>query len=232
MKHKKLALIMIIILAVIVVWYIRNSYNVISDTLKESISDNIVTVIVDAGHGGFDPGKVGIDGTLEKDINLKIAHKLKEKLEQKGVRVILTRDSDKGLYNESSRQKKKEDLMNRMNIINKNDAILAISIHQNSYTNNSVKGPQVFFYTESDKSRELATYIQDVLNESREDDKREIKANKDYYILKKAEIPLAIVECGFLSNEEEAKLLNSEEYQCKMADDITKGVIMWINDSL
>jgi N-acetylmuramoyl-L-alanine amidase len=110
--------------------------------------------------------------------------------------------------------------------------MLAISIHQNSYTNNSVKGPQVFFYTESDKSRELATYIQNVLNEGREDNKRDIKANKDYYILKKSEIPLAIVECGFLSNEEEAELLNSEEYQCKMADDITKGVIMWINDSL
>ncbi len=232
MKHKKMALIMIIILAVIIVLYIRNSYNVISGTLKESISNNVVTVIVDAGHGGLDPGKVGINGSLEKNINLKIALKLKEKLEQKGVRVILTRDSDKGLYKESSKQKKKEDLVNRMNIINKSDAMLAISIHQNSYTNNSVKGPQVFFYTESDKSRELATYIQNVLNEGREDNKRDIKANKDYYILKKSEIPLAIVECGFLSNEEEAELLNSEEYQCKMADDITKGVIMWINDSL
>lgn len=181
-------------------------------------------VVIDAGHGGKDPGKVGINNTLEKDINLIISEKVKLCLEEKGVKVIMTRADENGLSDS-----KIEDLKTRVSVINENNPILAVSIHQNSYTDESVKGAQVFYFTHSEKGKKAAEIMQTALLDVNPENHRQAKANDTYYMLKKTQTPVIIVECGFLSNYEEAERLNTEEYQQKMADAITKGILEYIS---
>lgn len=183
------------------------------------------TVVVDAGHGGFDPGKVGINNELEKDINLSIAVKLKEKLEEKNITVIMTRTEDVALNDDSASGKKTSDMRNRVKIINDAAADVCISIHQNSYTSKEVKGAQVFYYSKSDEGKKLAELIQGALKETLNDgNKRKEKANDNYYMLLKSECPSVIVECGFLSNWEDATNLKDEFYQDKVAGAICSAV--------
>ena len=117
-------------------------------------------IVIDAGHGGDDPGKIGINGEKEKKLNLAIAKKLQKILEKKGYRIVLTRDSDKGLYHRTARNKKVEDMKKRCEIINKEKPVFTISIHQNSYPEEYVKGAQVFYYGESQEGKELAEVLQ------------------------------------------------------------------------
>ncbi len=182
-------------------------------------------VVVDAGHGGFDPGKVGINKELEKDINLQIALKLKDKLEENNVKVIMTRTNDVSL-DDGNGGKKISDMKNRVKIINQSGAELCISIHQNSYTSKEVKGAQVFYYSKSEQGKELAKKIQDALREALADgNKRVEKENNDYYLLLNSKCPAVIVECGFLSNWEDSTNLKDEVYQRKVADAITSAVL-------
>ena len=182
-------------------------------------------VVVDAGHGGFDSGKVGINGALEKDINLEIARKVQQKLEQAGIATIMTRKTDQGLYDEGEENKKQQDMKRRCSVINESEADLAVSIHQNSYTQESICGPQVFYYETSVKGQKLAEILQETLNQNLEIVRpRAGKANDTYYLLRKTEIPTVIVECGFLSNTEEAEKLMKEVYQEKIAQAICEGV--------
>ena len=115
-----------------------------------------ICVVVDAGHGGVDPGKVGVNDQLEKDINLKIAKLLKQFLQAEGIEVIMTREGEKGLYDEDASNKKVQDMKRRLEIIEASDAVMVVSIHQNSYHEEYVKGGQVFYYSTSEKSRQLA----------------------------------------------------------------------------
>ena len=119
-------------------------------------------VVVDAGHGGTDPGKVGVDGSLEKDINLAVAERLKTYLEQDDVKVIMTRETDTGLYSETDSRKKMADMKKRCEIIEESGADLVVSIHQNSYHEESVSGGQVFYYRDSSKGKALAEILQDL----------------------------------------------------------------------
>lgn len=187
-------------------------------------------VVLDAGHGGNDPGKVGVDGSLEKDINLSVTLKLKEYLEQSDVEVILTREDDKGLYKDSDSRKKAADMKNRCETIAEADPVIVVSIHQNSYHQEEVSGGQVFYYKGSDKGKRLAETLQKrfdyVLGEK---NTRQAKANDNYYLLLHVKCPIVIVECGFLSNWKEAKLLNSEEYQDKLAWTIHMGIMEYLN---
>ncbi len=121
-------------------------------------------IVVDAGHGGFDPGKVGTAGTLEKEINLLIAKKLQHVLEDSGYQVIMTRESDTALCDSSATRKKMEDLKSRVKIINDNQPALAVSIHQNSFSAGT-KGAQVFYYQDSEPSREFASVLQNTVKE-------------------------------------------------------------------
>ena len=134
---------------------------------KEQVRDPAV-IVIDSGHGGIDPGVVGIDGLEEKGINLKIAGYLGWYLEKEGFRVVFTREDDRGLYEEDSPNKKNQDLRNRCALIRETAPVLTISIHQNSYQDQSVCGPQVFYYTGSEKGKELAECIQETLNEELE----------------------------------------------------------------
>lgn len=187
-------------------------------------------VVVDAGHGGTDPGKVGVDGSLEKDINLAVAERLKTYLEQDDVKVIMTRETDTGLYSETDSRKKMADMKKRCEIIEESGANLVVSIHQNSYHEESVSGGQVFYYRDSSKGKALAEILQDRFDYVLGDQNRRLpKANGNYYLLLHVKCPIVIVECGFLSNRKEAALLNSGEYQDKLAYTIHMGIMEYLN---
>lgn len=186
-------------------------------------------IVLDAGHGGFDPGKVGINGALEKDINLAITKKLKSLLEKENIEIVMTRTEDMGLYDVGSKSKKTQDLEARCALIGEENPLCTIGIHQNSFTDESVKGPQVFYYHTSNEGMQLAQAIQTQMNEDLEIEKpREVKDNGTYYMLKKSPSLTVLVECGFISNQAEAELLAGEEYQQKVAEAICKGILNYI----
>ncbi len=175
-------------------------------------------IVIDAGHGGRDPGKVGINNALEKDINLSISKKLAMYLKSKGYSVFLTRNADCMLADEGSANKKTSDMKNRIQKMQEVNATFVISIHQNSYPDSSVKGAQCFYYPDSKEGQEMACHIQDNFkNLVDSNNHRQAKENKSYYILKNSPCPAVIVECGFLSNPEEANLLLDSTYQNKIA---------------
>lgn len=181
-------------------------------------------IVLDPGHGGFDPGKVGTAGTLEKDINLAISLKLKEILVKSGYTVTMTRQKDEALCEQNASRKKVSDLNARLDLIQKEEPELTVSIHQNSYSAGT-KGAQVFYYSQSEDGHRLARVLQETLKEEIGDGNHRVeKANDSYYMLKKSQGPFVIVECGFLSNPEEEKLLNSEDYQKKMAKALAEGI--------
>lgn len=196
-----------------------------------AVSKEKPCVVIDAGHGGADPGKVSAGGALEKDINLEIAIKLQQFLEQEDVEVVLTRDSDAGLYDENASNKKVQDMKRRVELIESTRPVVTVSIHQNSYHEEYVHGAQTFYYANSEQSKELAEKIQQVLlNTIDRNNTRVAKANDSYYLLKKTSFPIVIVECGFLSNREEAQKLESDYYQEKLAWAIHMGILQYLNE--
>lgn len=180
-------------------------------------------VVLDPGHGGIDAGKIGVNGAEEKEINLNISLKIKKFLEENDISVIMTRESDERLADTQ-----KGDLKERVRIMNEERPELVVSIHQNSYQGADVRGPQVFYYTDSDEGRTAAETIQSELNGIEPAYAREVKANTSYYILKNSEVPVIIAECGFLSNAEEAENLINEEYQETVANAVARGIQKYI----
>ena len=194
------------------------------------MAENFV-IVIDPGHGGNDPGKIGINDVLEKDVNLAISLKLKDILEQNDCKVIMTRETDQGLYQDGDTNKKIADLHARCRIINDSGADAVISIHQNSYSEEYVKGGQVFYYGTSEVSKDLAESIQKQLKQLDPENKREAKANTSYYLLKKTSRPIVIVECGFLSNAAEADKLSDPLYEERLAFRIFMGIVQHIRDT-
>ncbi len=189
-------------------------------------------VVLDAGHGASDPGKIGCNDAKEKDINLSIVQKLKGNLEAKGVKVVLTRESDAPLYDASAANKKMSDMNARVSIIESTLPDLVVSIHQNSYHESSVCGPQVFYYKASEKGKRAAECLQASFDGLEEiDNRREAKANDNYYLLLHTSVPLVIAECGFLSNPREAELLIQDSYQEKIAWVLHQGILEYLNSS-
>lgn len=222
MKKKIFVCIMVLGLLVVSIFYIESR-----ETVKQTKGQMVVAI--DPGHGGFDPGKVGISGSLEKEINLSISFKVRKQLEKKGIKVVMTRTTDDAICNPDDRNKKMTDMRNRVEIINASNAAIAVSIHQNSFTDNSSKGAQVFYYTGSEEGKQLAKNLQNQIRESVGDNNRRMeKANSDYYVLRKVNCPIVIVECGFLSNPVEEALLGEEDYQEKMAQGITQGIVEFL----
>ena len=175
-------------------------------------------IVVDCGHGGMDPGMIGIDGLKEKDVNLAIGLKVKSALEKKDFQVVMTRETDVGLYDEDSNNKKVQDMQKRIFLIQEVKPVLAVSIHQNSYEDSGVKGPQVFYYRDSVKGEELAEIIQEKLN--------------DYLEVERPRPGIVnIVECGFLTNPEEAGKLLQDDYQEKVAAAVADGVEEYIKNN-
>jgi N-acetylmuramoyl-L-alanine amidase len=205
------------------------------EAAEKTAGDNVeernkYCVVIDAGHGGDDPGKVGIGNVLEKDINLQIALILKQYLEEEGIEVIMTRKDSGGLYEENSSGWKVQDMKKRIAIIDEAAPDITVSIHQNSYPEEYVHGAQVFYYEGSVQGEMLAECIQEQLIEKVDpDNKRVIKGNKSYYMLKKTNVPIVIVECGFLSNEEETAKLMDTDYQDRTAWAIHMGILTYLN---
>jgi N-acetylmuramoyl-L-alanine amidase len=188
-------------------------------------------IVLDAGHGGSDPGKVGINDALEKDINLAIVYKLKTLFENKGYEIVLTRTDDTVLADESSQNVKVEDLRNRVALITETMPVMTICVHQNSFTDESISGPQVFFFDQSAEGEVIAATLQESLNEVLQpENPRVSKSNNDYYILKKTPTPTVIVECGFLSNPTEADRLIDDAYQEKVARAIFQGACNYLEN--
>lgn len=228
-KHIK-EYIMLFLLVLLLVLGTFVVYKAVS-SLQTLSNNNRYTVVIDSGHGGIDPGKVGINGAYEKDINLAISLELKKKISKAGCNVIMTRESDTGLYKDGDANKKVSDLRRRVEIMNSQKPDVIISVHQNSFTQESSKGAQVFYQTASIEGKKLAELMQEQLMEDLDKDNHRIaKPNSDYYILKNTTETAIIVECGFLSNTEEAALLCSREYQEKVAQSISDGIMKYLKE--
>jgi N-acetylmuramoyl-L-alanine amidase len=187
---------------------------------------NQKVVVIDAGHGGWDPGVVTKTGTLEKDINLAVAEQLQILLETGGAYVIMTRADDNALGDS-----KNQDMNRRRLIAEQAGADIFISIHQNAYASQNIRGAQAFYFGDSDKGKRLAELIQiQFITYLDRDNQRVATANQQYYVLKRTSIPSVLVECGYLTNPNESRLLTTEEYQKKVAWAIYLGIINYFND--
>lgn len=201
----------------------------IDDVMVKTVGINNVktkkTVIIDPGHGGIDVGTVGIDGSLEKNINLSISLDLYDYLMVSGINTVLTRDGDYEVY-KAGEKRTKSDLYNRMDFINSVPNSILISIHQNHFENEAEWGTQVWFSPNDEISPTLADKIlQSVKKNIQPENKRENKvSDNSYYILYKAQKPSVMVECGFVSNKNENNKLQDKEYQKDMAYSILAGI--------
>ncbi len=204
------------------------SRNVSRYVNSDSVKDQKRLVVVDAGHGGDDPGKVGVNDVEEKEVNLAIAKKVEALLKKEKIETVMTRETDTMLGGQSGKITKVGDMKARVAKINKAAPALAVSIHQNSYHQEGVMGAQVFYYSHSEEGKQAAELMQKALLVLNTENNRKAKANDSYYLLKRTEAPTIIVECGFLSNWEEAELLKDEEYQEKVAGAIAEGIKAYI----
>lgn len=201
----------------------------IDDVMVKTVGINNVktkkTVIIDPGHGGIDVGTIGIDGSLEKNINLSISLDLYDYLMVSGINTVLTRDGDYEVY-KAGEERTKSDLYNRMDFINSVPDSILISIHQNHFENEAEWGTQVWFSPNDEISPTLADKIlRSVKKNIQPENKRENKvSDNSYYILYKAQKPSVMVECGFVSNKNENNKLQDKEYQKDMAYSILAGI--------
>ena len=190
--------------------------------------DDVLSVIVDAGHGLPDGGAVGAGGTVEQEINLAIAKKLSEVLEAKGIKVIMTRSDEYGIWEDkdaSIREKKLEDMHSRLKIMKKSDADLFLSIHMNSYKNSSASGLRIFYASKFEEIKPLAENIQIRMSDISGAKMNVVKtADSKLFLMKNPPLPSILVECGFLSNPSEEKRLNDEDYQARLAWAIADAV--------
>lgn len=208
------------------------------NAIRTSIqTSKLPTIILDAGHGGMDGGCVAYNGKLEKDVNLSVTLILKDYFESFGYSVELTRDSDKAIYDdgvEGLSNKKKSDMKNRLAIFNKYQDAVAISIHQNQFTDEKYSGAQMFYCDSNDKNNVLANILQNTIKDNlQKENNREIKNSKDdLYLLKNCVCPSVMVECGFLSNKQEADKLFTKSYQKQLAFCIFLGANTFINQNI
>ena len=225
-----LGIVMTCLLVLSILIVVKESAEYVSVLKENGTKETRHTIVIDPGHGGNDPGKVAINSALEKDVNLAIALKLKKYLEQEDMEVVMTRQEDKGLYEETDSNKKVHDMKNRLAIMEGAKPALVVSVHQNSYHEESVSGVQVFYYRDSAEGKRAALLMQEQMIATLQPAKEsEAKENSTYYILKKTTVPTIIVECGFLSNREEADRLTSEDYQERVAWAIHLGIMRYIN---
>ena len=239
MRKLCMGIIMISLLGLSILYYGRTYQEVFSVFSNKGILEeqsNVmadkdgITVVVDPGHGGNDPGGIGVSGVLEKDVNLAIALHLKTYLEHQGIRVVMTRETDQGLYSETAQNKKKEDLAKRISIIEEAQPDFVLCIHQNIFTDAKYSGAQVFYYKESEEGAKLASSIQNQLIAGVDPANTRVpKSNMNYYMLKQSPVPIVIVECGFLSNVAEEAKLGTEDYQRSLAWNIYLGTMHYLN---
>lgn len=205
-----------------------NSIEKKKSVITSATIDNQPTVIIDAGHGGFDGGAVANDGTVEKDINLTISLRLQKMLEFYGYDVIMTRSKDTSTEDIEGTipKKKKSDLENRLKLMKDNPCSIYVSIHLNKFTTSAANGAQVFYSPKFDEAKKLGQCIQDsIVKQLQPENDRVIKqGSNSTYLMKNALVPAVIVECGFLSNSLDLRNLKDVDYQSKMAYAIANGI--------
>ena len=188
------------------------------------------------GHGTPDEGAQSSNGTTEAEINLKIAFKVQNLLEQSGATVILTRSDESAIYDldkKTLREKKISDIHNRVKIGNESSADIFVSIHLNKIPQEQYSGWQCFFKKDDENSIKLAKSLQSSLNEAIQIEIYRVALKlENVYIIKKVEIPISIVECGFLSNKEEEAQLLTDEYQLRVAWGLYLGIMDYFNNLL
>lgn len=202
---------------------------------KSAVSENVsgarISVVIDAGHGGFDGGAVGDDGTLEKGLNLSLARSLAKQLKIMGADVIMTRDSDVMYAEESSSHKKLDDLNHRINTVSSAGECVFVSIHMNKFPVPKYSGFQMYYSPNNGESRALADALQSAVKKTLQQNNARLPKNAgdNIYILTKLECPAVLAECGFLSNPEELALLNTDEYREKLALVLATALMEYIN---
>lgn len=232
MLRKRLEVILIATIVCVAVISIKaNEKENTIDTAVSPVSGK--TVILDAGHGGADGGAVGSNGITEAELNLQITLKVQKLLEQSGTTVILTRSDENAMYDLNSktlRQKKVTDTKNRVKLGNESSADIFVSIHLNKIAQQQYSGWQCFYKNQNEESKHLAESIQSGLNDAmQKESKRVAQKISDVYIVKFVEIPLSIVECGFLSNPQEEEKLQQDDYQNNLAWGIYTGICNYFN---
>lgn len=205
----------------------------LGEDLPVTEEEKVYTVVLDAGHGGEDGGAVGVNGILEKDLNMSVARYIKERLESYGCRVVMTREKDRLLYTDEQNiygQRKLYDLRNRLSIASSEENPILVSIHMNKFSQSKYSGLQIYYSKNHPDSRVLAEKVRGaVVRELQPQNKRQNKeATSALYLLHRAEMPAILIECGFLSNPDECARLASEAYQrrlaCVIADSIFEHV--------
>jgi len=191
------------------------------------------TIVIDPGHGGPDGGAVGKDETNEKDIALQVAKNTRDYLQQAGAIVYMTREEDKDLAGDNvSGNRKSADIRNRLKFIHAKDPDLFVTIHLNALPSKRWSGAQTFYYPSLPENKHLATMIQEEIIHNLENTNRVPLQMNHIYLLKNAEVPGALVEIGFLSNDEELELLKDKKYQDQMAASIYKGIIRYTTEEI
>lgn len=185
------------------------------------------TIVIDAGHGGRDGGSIGVNGSVEKELNLAYAKALQKLLTKSGINVVMTRNGDNGLYDESADNKKLSDMRKRRDIINNSTPDLVVSIHMNSFPLDSCKGAKTFYQIGSDVSFNAAKSIQNSLNYYIDNASSTVSAG-DYYILNCTKYTSVLIECGFVSSPEEEQLLNSDNYREEFTYSIYRGIMLYL----
>ncbi|MBQ8371987.1 MAG: N-acetylmuramoyl-L-alanine amidase [Clostridia bacterium] len=229
------AVLLTVVGVLVVTLMLRLASRVSADKVYEdAFAESKQVIVIDAGHGGEDPGAVGISGVYEKDLNLEIAMLIGEELKSRGYEVVYTRTEDKLLYSEEENIKglrKLSDLKNRCRISEEAEAALFISVHMNSYGDPKYSGLQVYYTDGSNDSRSLATTIQNAVRDNvQADNDRVVKSGKNLYLLENCSGVGVLVECGFITNAEECEKLSQKEYQKQLSFAIVCGIIEYIEE--
>ena len=232
LRKKRMILIILSVFVSVLTFALVKDKKEIVPTVSLPVSGK--TIVIDAGHGKPDEGAQSSNGTTEAETNLKIALKLQNLLEQSGTTVILTRSDENAIYDidaKTLKQKKISDIHNRVKIGNESSADLFVSIHLNKIPQQQYDGWQTFYKAGSNEGKKLAESIQNNLNEAiQKENNRVAKTIENIYIIKHVEIPITIVECGFLSNPTEEKKLLEDDYQNRLAWGIYNGIIDYFYD--
>ena len=232
--RRERAAIAVIVLLVMLAAIVSSTAEMLrSAVMASSQRDDKCTVIIDAGHGGEDCGAIGVNGLLEKDVNLAMAFEIGEGLKQAGYNVVYTRTDDKMLYAPEENIKgirKISDLKNRCKIANGYENAIFVSIHMNSFGQEKYSGLQVYYSVSDKSSLTFAQCIQErVKRDLQSDNKRKVKMGTDMYLMENVRHPAVLVECGFLTNARECEKLSEKEYQKQLSFSIVCGIIEYID---
>lgn len=238
MKFKKshVGVLFTLVVGYFLVYYATHNIDVYVPVNTPQANDSVV-VLLDAGHGGMDGGCVSVNGAVEKDINLNILLKVRDMCESMGYKVVVTRDSDKSIHDEDIKgvgNQKKSDMDNRLKLFNKYENAIALSIHQNQFTQPSSSGAQMFYSTTNPMNEKLAQTMQtEFVAKLQSENTREIKpVGKELFLCYFTKCPCVMIECGFLSNPQEAALLETDDYQSKVAFTVFSGLNKFISENM